>query len=153
MARDIFTVHGGRKMTVIDLNKERRGKRSNKAHIAISYQLEHIFENQDLSNFVLGDSSGLLLAGAGDSEEADVLAAYAPVLETYRGKSRGKVFAKLASMVPRFNPSALSIRSFQIDGETLYLLSVGRKRTARQASLYRAVTGIRRILEQTAVAA
>lgn len=140
-------------MTVVDLYAERRRTRSNQAHIAIGYQLEHIFKNQNLSNFVLGDSSGLLLAGSGDADEAAVLAAYAPVLETYRGKSRGKVFAKLASLVENFNPAALSIRSFEVDGETLYLLSVGRETAARQASLYRAITGIRRILKQTAAAA
>lgn len=140
-------------MTVVDFHKERRRKRSPRAHIAIGYQLEHIFQTQNLNNFVLGDSSGLLLAGAGNSDEAAALAAYAPVLETYRGKSRGRVFAKLATMIPGFNPATMSIRSFEIDGETLYLCSVGRESTARQASLYRAVTGIRRILKQTAAAA
>ncbi len=140
-------------MTVVNLYSERRRKRSPHAHTAITYQLEHIFERQHLNNFVLGDSSGLVLASAGDGDEAAVLAAYAPVLETYRGKSRGRVYAKLASLVPRFNPAALTIRTFEIDGETLYLCSVGRETAARQASLYRAITGIRRILDQTAKAA
>lgn len=140
-------------MTVVDFHAERRRKRSPHAHTAITYQLEHIFENQNLSNFVLGDSSGLVLASAGEADEAAALAAYAPVLETFRGKSRGKVFSRLASLVTNFNPAAMSIRTFEIDGETLYLCSLGRETAARQASLYRAITGIRRILKQTAVAA
>lgn len=140
-------------MTVVNFQKERRRKRSSEAHTAITYQLEHIFENQDLQNFVLGDSRGLVLAQAGNTEEASVLAAYAPVLATYHGNSRSKVLDKIGTLVPSFDHETMSIRSFEIDGETLFLLSVGRQTATREASLYRAVTGIRRILSQTAAAA
>ncbi|MFP4600690.1 MAG: hypothetical protein ACLFVJ_20715 [Persicimonas sp.] len=140
-------------MTVVNFDSERRRKRSDKAHTAISYQLEYIYNNQKLEHFVLGDSSGLVLAGAGEEEASTVLAAYAPVLATHHGERRKKVLDKVASMVPGFSVDGLSIRSFEIDGETLYLCSVGRGTAARQASLYRAITGIRRILKQTAVAA
>jgi hypothetical protein len=140
-------------MTIVDLYAERRNKRSPQAHTAITYQLEHIFEAQNLNNFVLGDSRGLVLAAAGDDDAATILAAYAPMMAAYRGNSRRMVFEKMESMVPGFRADSLSIRTFDVDGETLYLCSVGRKNVARQASLYRAVTGIRRILDQTAAAA
>ena len=140
-------------MSVVDIRTERRKKRSAQAHTAITYQLEHIYENQNLEHFVLGDSQGLLLAGTGNAQAADVLAAYAPVLAAYHGARRDQVLQRVASMVPGFSESALSIRSFEVDGETLFLCSVGRENCARQASLYRAVTGIRRILDQTAAAA
>lgn len=140
-------------MNIVDLYAERRNQRSPQAHTAITYQLEHIFGTQNLNNFVLGDSRGLVLAAAGEEDAATVLAAYAPMLAAYRGSSRRTVVAKLEALVPGFRADSLSIRSFDIDGETLYLCSVGRQTVARQASLYRAVTGIRRILEQTAVAA
>lgn len=140
-------------MNLVDFYAERRGRRSPQAHIAITYQLEHIFAQQQLNNFVLGDSRGLVLAAAGDADAATALAAYAPMLAAYQGNSRRGVFEKLAMMVPGFRPDSLSIRSFDVDGETLFLCSVGRQSAARQASLYRAVTGIRRILDQTIAAA
>jgi hypothetical protein len=152
MARD-FSLFTEDTMTVVDFATNRRQRRSSQAHTAITYQLEHIFENQNLHNFVLGDSSGLVLAGAGGEQESAVLAAYAPLLATYHGNSRRRVLDKVASMVEGFDENALSIRSFEVDGETLYLCSVGRGTAARQASLYRAITGIRRILKQTAAAA
>ena len=140
-------------MSMVDLYAERRIRRSPQAYTAIVYQLEHIFSSQSLKHFVLGDSRGLVLAAAGDQEAAAALAAYAPMLAAYRGRSRRTIVERLEAMVPGVLAESLSIRSFTVDGETLYLCSVGQQTAARQASLYRAVTGIRRILDQTAVAA
>ena len=142
-----------RDATIVNFSSERRSRRSNEAHTAIYYQLDHIFEAQKLKSFVLGDSRGLILAGAGDTDVATTLAAYAPLLATYRGERRLEVLDKIGGLIDGFDPEAMSIRSFEIDGETLFLCSMGRETAARQASLYRAVTGIRRILKQTAVAA
>lgn len=140
-------------MSLVDLYAERRIRRSPQAHTAIVYQLEHLFKTQGLSHFVLGDSRGLVLAAAGDPEAAAVLAAYVPMLAASRGRSRDESAAKLEAMLPGVSVESLSVRRFEVDGEPLYLCSVGQQQVTREASLYRAVTGIRRILDQAAAAA
>jgi hypothetical protein len=141
-------------MGLINYPFERREKRSEQTYQAIKYQLEHIFENQHLESFVLGDSNGLVLASAGEEIDASVLAAFAPVIHKHRGKSsRQNILSKVASMMPKAELDTLRIRPFMIDGEMLFLCSLGERSIRGEAGLYRAVTGIRRIMRQTCEAA
>ncbi|MFW5966298.1 MAG: hypothetical protein ACOCV2_02215 [Persicimonas sp.] len=139
-------------MSLVNFPVERRRKRSNRAHAAMTYQLEHVFEQQDLTHLALGDASGLLLASAGEADEATTLVAYAPVLSTRQGASRREMLGQLRSHLPHIDADNLSIRRFRVDGQDLFLCCVADESAARQASLYRTVTGIRRILKQTAAA-
>jgi hypothetical protein len=141
-------------MGIVNYPFERREKRSKQTYKAIKYQLQHIFENQALDSFVLGDSNGLVLASAGEEIDASVLAAFAPVLHKHRGNSsRQAVIDKVASMMPDADLDTLRIRPFMIDGELLFLCSVGERSIRGEAGIYRAVTGIRRIMRQTSAAA
>ncbi|MGM0558576.1 MAG: hypothetical protein ACQEVA_19480 [Myxococcota bacterium] len=141
-------------MGLINYPFERREKRSKQTYQAINFQLEHIFENHHLESFVLGDNNGLVLASAGEDIDASVLAAFAPVLHKHRGEaSRESVLSKVASMMPEADLDTLRIRPFMIDGEMLFLCSLGERSMRGEAGLYRAVTGIRRIMRQTSEAA
>ena len=141
-------------MGLINYPFERREKRSEQTYQAIKYQLQHIFENQALESFVLGDSNGLVLASAGEEIDASVLAAFAPVLHKHRGSgSRQGILDKVQKMMPSADLDTLRVRPFAIDGEMLFLCSVGERSIRGEAGLYRAVTGIRRIMRQTSSAA
>lgn len=141
-------------MSVIKFGRDRRRRRSSNTYEAITYQLEYILEEQGLQNFVLGDSRGLLLATAGRQDDAHVLAAYAPVVAKCMDKSRYyDVIDRIGGFIPEADPQTVAFRTFDVYGEQLHLVLLGEAGKLNQISIYRAVTGVRRILEETRAAA
>ncbi len=140
-------------MNVIEFQPERRRRRSSNTYEAIKLQLEYIFEKEDLRSFVLGDSRGLMLAHAGHLQEAEVLAAYAPLLARSADRvRRQKIYGKLRKFVPDATSESVYIRTFNIDGEVLHLCILGHG-GVKHNDLYRATTGIRRIISNVERAA
>ena len=139
-------------MQIVKHDLDRRKRRSKRMYRAIQYQLEHVFDIHNLRNFTLADTRGLVLAYAGHVEEAEVLAAYAPMLSTRMNRrSRAHILDRVRHFVP--DASDVQIRSFDVGGETLHLTVLGGGNALQHADLYRAVTGIRRIFEQERSAA
>ena len=137
-------------MSVAPIPVERRRRRSDEFCQAIHFQLLHLAEQYELENLVLADASGLMVASAGDKVEAQALAAYAPVFSRRLNRgARDEIMDQLESFLPDASGKSLSVRRFQLNGDPHFLCVVGEKRLCRQANLYRAVTGIRRIVEQT----
>lgn len=136
-------------MSALPINSERRRKRSTQTITALTLQLEHIFEREELRNFTLGDSRGLVIAQAGEMAESDILAAYAPLLcrSTEKGH-RERILARMPQFVPGIEADAIHVKSFDVDGEPLFLTIVGQPGVYRHVGMYRAVTGVRRILGQ-----
>lgn len=133
--------------------RERRTTRSEQAYQAITLQLEHVLRLHGLRNFTLSASNGLVLARAGHAEESEALAAYAPMLSRCLDRTvRQGVVEELGEVVPMGEQDSVTVRSFFIDGERFYLGLVGRAGTLLDASIYRALTGIRRIFKQHATA-
>lgn len=135
-------------MSVIKLRSERRRRRSKSTYEAIRFQLEHLYEQYGLRNFTLGDTRGLVLAHAGHPQEADVLAAYAPIIAKCANPDRrDEVIDKVRHFIPDASDKTVQVRSFDVDGETL-LLTVVSHEGGKHADIYRAVTGVRRILSR-----
>lgn len=127
---------------------ERRRRRSDQTLTALTYQLEHIFKNEGLRNFTLANMSGLVVASAGDPLESEVLAAYAPLLaRSVERRFRHQVIARIQKLIPDMSAESLHIRQFTVDGEPLFLTLAGKPGVYRDVGLYRAVTGVRRILD------
>ena len=140
-------------MTVLPLYAERRRRRSNKPLQALTYQLEHIFERNELHNFTLGDCRGLMIAQAGDIHESEILAAYAPMLaRTVDRRYRRQVLSHINSVIPTITVDSIYVRRFRLDHQAFYLTLVGRPDVYRHLSLYRAISGVRRILAGTEAA-
>ena len=136
-------------MSVITLRSERRRRRSSSTYEAIRLQLEHLFNQYGLRNFTLGDSRGLVLARAGHPQESDVLAAYAPILANCADKGRqADIIEKIQHFIPDAAPETVQVRSFKVDNVTLHLTVVA-ETGGKHADIYRAVSGIRRILART----
>lgn len=137
-------------MTVLALRPERRRRRSDQPLQALTYQLEHIFERNELHNFTLGDSRGLVIAQAGDIHESEILAAYAPMLaRTVDRRYRRQVLSHINSVAPTINVDSIYVRRFRLDHQAFFLTLVGRPDIYRHISLYRAISGVRRILANT----
>lgn len=133
--------------------RERRRKRSGQTLEALTYQLEHIFQKESLHNFTLGDPRGLVIAQAGNCHESEVLAAYAPMLaRSLNERYRQQVMSRMNSVMPTTTLDSIHVRRFEVEGQTLYLTLVGRPGVYRDVGLYRAITGVRRILDQSAAA-
>lgn len=140
-------------MSVIELKSERRRRRSSNTYEAIRFQLEHIFDMQNLRSFTLDDTRGLPLAWAGHSQEAEILCAYAPLLATCVDRERrAQIFERLRAFVPDASEQTLEIRTFTVDGETLHLCVLSHQ-SVKHTDLYRAVSGVRRIFGQVDQAA
>lgn len=140
-------------MSVIEFNSERRRRRSTSAYQAIRFQLQHIFDRRELRNFTLADSRGLILAHAGHTQEAEILAAYAPMLATTVDRlQRRNIMGHIRTFIPDANESSIAVRSFEVDGETLHLCVLG-DAAMKQTDIYRAVSGVRRIFTQFTSAA
>lgn len=141
-------------MSVIPFGHDRRSRRSNNTYEAIQLQLAYILEEQGLLNFCLGDSRGLLMASAGRDDDAHVLAAYAPVIAGCTDKRRYQdVLDRINQHVPEASEQSVAFRTFEVDGETLHLCLLGEVGKLNHANIYRAVRGVRRILDETRAAA
>lgn len=141
-------------MSVIPLLPERRRNRSANTYEAIKLQLEYILKEQGLQNFTLGDSRGLVLAYAGRADDAHVLAAYAPVVANCTDKERYyEVLEKVQSFVPEVNAQSVAFRTFEVEGEVMHLCLLGEAGKLNHAHVYRAVSGVRRIVDQSRIAA
>lgn len=128
---------------------ERRSRRSKETLTSLTYQLEHLLMHEDLRNLALGDSSGQLIAQAGDLLESEVLAAYSPLMSrSVNQRYRQQIFQRMEPLLPGVAPDSVYVRQFEVDGEVLYLAFCGDPGVARDVSLYRAITGVRRILDQ-----
>lgn len=133
---------------------ERRRRRSDNAFEAITLQLEYIHNEQQLNNFVLADENGLLIAHAGRADDAHALAAYAPVVAECQEKHDFfDVVDALREHVPEVNTSNLSVRTFDVDGYKMHLVLVGERRRLNHSNVYRAASGVKRILREGEVAA
>lgn len=138
---------------VIELQAERRRRRSANTYEAIRLQLEHIYKTQNLRSFALGDTRGLTLSWAGHSSDAEILSAYAPILATCVDRDRrAQIFDRLRTFIPEASEQTLEIRTFTVDGETLHLVVMSQS-TVKHTDLYRAVSGVRRIFGQAEWAA
>jgi hypothetical protein len=134
-------------MTVIPFAPERRRQRSTNVYEAIKFQLEEIYSAKELRNLTIGDSRGLLLAYAGHIEEAQVLAAYAPLMSRVDEKDKyHEVMERVRGFIPDAASDTLSTRSFVIDGEELFITLIGAPGKLEHNDLYHAVSGIKRIL-------
>lgn len=131
------------------LTNERRRRRSNNAFEAITLQLQYILEEQGLTCFVLGDDRGLLVAHAGHDSDAHVLAAYAPVIAACNDKD--EFFDALDGVgvhIPEVNAANVAFRTFEVDGHTMHLAIHNTGKSLNHADVYRAVGGVRRILNE-----
>lgn len=141
-------------MTVIPFAPERRRQRSTNVYEAIKFQLEGIYSANELRNLTIGDSRGLLLAYAGHIEEAQVLAAYAPLISRVEDKDKyHEVMDRVRGFIPDAASDTLSTRSFVVDGEELFITLVGAPGKLQHNDLYQAVSGIKRILSTDQIAA
>lgn len=141
-------------MSVIQLLPERRRQRSSNTYEAIRLQLEYILEQHELCNFTLGDSRGLVLGYAGRADDAHVLAAYAPVVAKCVDKDHYyDVLEKVQNFIPGVTASSIAFRTFEVDGEILHLCIHGQEGKLYHANVYRAVSGVRRILDESRIAA
>jgi hypothetical protein len=140
-------------MSVAPVPVDRRQRRSQECREAIEFQLLHLLEQFDLRNLALADTSGLLIASAGDTDEGRALSAYAPVFSRRLARgARDEIVDDLQTFLPDADGQTLSVRRFTLEGNEHFLCVVGEERLCRQANLYRAVTGIRRIIEETSSA-
>ena len=120
------------------LRLERRLRRSERVGMALTYQLEHVQAEEALRAFVLADRSGLLVAAGPTALDVEELSALCPLVA-----------------VGRVHPSAVAgtpaaLAPVEVDGETLFLLSVGWSDEAAARGVARAAAGVRRILARAA---
>ncbi len=115
---------------------ERRSRRSHLSHLALRYQLEHVKASGGLEALVLADDAGMVLASAGESGVCEELAAVAPLM----GRS-----AFGMPMPPLLRNADVSVRALSLNGQDLFLASVGGG-VARDALLTHSVAGVQRIL-------
>ncbi|MCB9508105.1 MAG: hypothetical protein H6698_08805 [Myxococcales bacterium] len=126
---------------------ERRKLRTSNSNRALGFLFTAVAESYTLSLVALADARGLLLVHWGDAQQADVLAAYGPLLvRTVDPASRAHILDTLAATVPSATPARLSVRRVACHGEDLYLCVVGEPGAAKDVALNRAISGTRRIL-------
>ena len=115
--------------------KERRLRRSDDPYRALCLQLERIRCQGDLDAMVVAIDNGLLVAGAGERSVCEALGAVAPLmgLASFRGPVPGSLVGQ-----------TIDVRPLSLDGETVYVASVGRY--AGDRWIERSISGVCRIL-------
>jgi len=114
---------------------ERRRRRSQDPYRALCLQLEHLRAEGELDALVVAIDNGLLVAGAGERSICEALGAIAPLVSSpaFTGRLPGALEGQ-----------SVDVRSVALDGETLYVASVGRR--AGATSLQDSINGVYRIL-------
>jgi hypothetical protein len=113
---------------------ERRRRRSESIGLALAYQLEHVQVEESLRAFILADRLGLLVASGPTALDAEELSALCPLV------AAGHVPEAAIAGTPA------ALWPVEVDGETLFLLSIGWSRSSTSRSVARAAPGVQRIL-------
>lgn len=130
-------------------NDERRRRRSEETQQAITYQLEHLIEEfEDIELMLLADDHGLVIAHAGQDEDAEqvaeMFAIHARPLAEGEDPDSELLVAK-----PDLSREQILCEAINLDEIPLYLCAV-MEPTAENAKAYeRARTGIQRIYYTT----
>ncbi|MGB8332439.1 MAG: hypothetical protein WCE62_20110 [Polyangiales bacterium] len=114
---------------------ERRMRRSQDPYRALCLQLEQLRARGDLDALVVAIDNGLLVAGAGERSVCEALGAIAPLMSSpaFSGRLPGALEGQ-----------SVDVRSLSVDGEKLYVASVGR--SGGDSWLQDSIDGVRRIL-------
>ncbi len=125
----------------------RRRRRSPNLLRALELYLEKLAADFDASHVVIADSSGLVQARNGDSEECYAIAAYAPLIgRTLDAAARERLIESLSQYVATARPANTAVRTFDVHGATLVACVVGRDGAQKDVAIARALAGARRIL-------
>ena len=114
---------------------ERRIRRSQDPYRALCLQLEHSRARGELDALVVAIDNGLLIAGAGERSVCEALGAIAPLMSSpsFTGRLPGALEGQ-----------SVDVRSVSLDGETVYVASVGRG--SGDVWLQQSISAVRRIL-------
>jgi len=114
---------------------ERRLRRSQDPYRALCFQLEQLRTRGELDALVVAIDNGLLVAGAGERSICEALGAVAPLMSSpaFTGRLPGALEGQ-----------SVDVRSLSLDGETLYVASLGRH--GGTSCLNDSISGVRRIL-------
>jgi len=121
---------------------DRRHRRSERIGAALTYQLEHVTDVEELHAFVLADRNGLALATASSPTSAldvEELSALCPLL------GEGRVGREAMDAALGYGRTT-GMMTVDVGGEPMYLLCVAGGRAAAERSVQRAAPGVRRIL-------
>jgi len=114
---------------------ERRRRRSQDPYRALCLQLEQLRAEGELDALIVAIDNGLLVAGAGERSICEALGAIAPLMSSpaFTGRLPGALEGQ-----------SVDVCSLSLEGETLYVASVGRR--AGATSLKNSIDGVYRIL-------
>lgn len=115
--------------------EDRRACRSNEDGTALRYQLESTLKRGRMEAVALADTSGILLAWAGEQPVCAEIGALAPLV------ARGAP----ARVGAEIDAEEMSVRAIDCFGQSLFLASIGGG-VARDALLAHSARGIQRIL-------
>ena len=128
---------------------ERRKLRSRNLKRSIELLFESVRETFELRVLTIADESGLMIIGAGAASECDAVSAYAPLLgEAKSRRVHGQIVETLAPFVDRPFTGEVSVRSFEAQGDQLYLCVVAESGAVDASGVFRSISGVRRILAQ-----
>lgn len=114
---------------------ERRIRRSQDPYSALCLQLESSRLKGELDAVVVAIDNGLLVAGAGERSICEALGAIAPLVGSTSFNGR---------LPSALEGQSVDVRTVSLDGETVYVASVGRK--GGDEWLQHSVGGVCRIL-------
>jgi len=129
--------------------EERRRVRSSQARTAASHLLERIAATHALASLALCDEQGLVVVATGNTEMAEVLAAYAPLLtRTLDAISRARLLDSVSEQLPGLQMDRVSVRPFTLEEDQLFVVAVGDLGAGKDVAVCRALTGCIRILSE-----
>lgn len=120
---------------------ERRRRRSEQVVQALSYQLSHLSEQEQLTAFVLVDRDGLLVAAAPSEIDAEALSAICPLLHHGAASSE-----EVVAILGHHQDKALVLQPLLVQEEQMFLFSVGEESGANRA-VAQAAGGVHRIFK------
>jgi hypothetical protein len=123
----------------MQLDVERRKRRSDHLNRALEYQLEACREDAGLEAMLLTDDEGLAVAASGEAGACDELAARLALIGRKVPEFVGILFSAEGSR-------EVSMQRFAIDGAELYMCAVGGGPDPRARQIRRSIGGCARIL-------
>jgi hypothetical protein len=130
-------------------NIERRIRRSDSLHEALSYQLKYVKERFGLDRIAVADASGLFVPGSDEPQLDHVAASFSQAIEHSDPVKGQRLTGELRELVPCSAAARVKLRKFDLDGRSAFICAVADESADVSGAFEHSVVGLRRIVATT----
>lgn len=126
-------------------NNERRIRRSENLHQALSYQLKHVRERYGLDRVALVEDSGVFVPGSDEPNLDQAAASFAQAIVHSEPEHGQRLTAELRELIPCAAVARVELREFELHGHSAFICAVADESADLRAAFDHSIGGLQRI--------